>query len=196
MSTPPEDPFSRPAPVLSTFPDASSFRGRLIFIEPTKIEHDVPKSSNQPAGPRGDRITATVTVIDGSETTSPVELFSQRVPTGKYLTGRSFKGVWFNQDRVLAGLMDDTQPTGLAKMVLGRLETYKPGQIPGQGNPWSIEDPTEADVTTARAFLAAKYAAQAAAAVSSATPAATPAAGGADNPFSGKPVEIVGEAPF
>lgn len=183
--TTPQDPFSKPAPVLSTFPDANSFRGRLIFVEPTKIEHDVPKSSNQPNGPRGDRITATVTVVDGSEATSPVQLYSQRVPTGNFLEGGEFEGVWFNQDRIITALKDKTQPTGLAKMVLGRLETYKPGQIAGQGNPWSLEDPTEADMQTARDFLARRYAAQAAGAVAQAAPATAPKA----NPFSG-------DAPF
>lgn len=159
MATP-TDPFAAPAPVASAFASADSFRGRLVLIKPTKLEYDIPKSAANPTGPCGNRITANVTVVDGS---GPVQVFSNRVPTGVMLDGPEHIGVWFNQDRLATsgGLIDPSQPnlaTGrpgqLLPLVLGRLETYKPGQPAGQGNPWGLLPPSEEDKQTARNFLA------------------------------------------
>lgn len=159
-----EDPFEDPSPRVSAFASADSFRGRLILVEPVKIEHDIPKST-APNSPRGDRITATVTVVDGK---GPVQTYSQRVPTGKFLEGDVHRGVWFNQDQLVDGLKT---PDGkaLRKMVLARLDTFKPGTPAGQGNPWTIAAVSDADKQTARDYLANRT-------VSEAT-------GGDENPF-------------
>lgn len=148
------DPFAAPAPVASEHASADSFRGRLVLIEPTGIEYNVPKSGKNPDGPRGNKVTANVTVVDGQ---GPVQVFAERIPQNKWLDGPTFIGVWFNQDRLAlkGGLVDATQnPVQMLKMVLGRLETYKEGRPAGQGNPWGLLPPTEADKQLARDFLA------------------------------------------
>lgn len=146
MSTP-TDPFQTPTPRTSAFASADSFRGRLVLIRPTKLERDVPK---QPGSKEtGDRVTANVTVVDGL---GPVQIFSRKVPTGRYLEGPEFRGVWFGQEQIAAGLQD--LQGNLHPLVLGRLETLKPGASAGQGNPWTFVEPTEEDKNVARAFLA------------------------------------------
>lgn len=170
------DPFATPQPIASAFASADSFRGRLVLIQPTSIERNVPKQAGVPNGPSGDKITATVTVVDGK---GPVQIFAQRVATGKFLNETVHRGVWFNQDRITKGLQDVSG--NLVPMVLATFETFKPGQMAGQGNPWGLVDPTEADKQTAREFLAAQMVGGAAA-PTQAAPAAAPA-GDDEAPF-------------
>lgn len=152
------DPFADPTPRVSAFASADSFRGRLIIIEPTKLEHDVPKQSNVPNGPKGDRVTATVTLVDGQ---GPVQTYTNRVATGKFLEGDVHRGVWFNQDQLSAGLQ--TLDGELLKMVLCRIDTLKPGTSAGQGNPWVMHKTTDAEKQIARDYLAGRRIAQASA---------------------------------
>ena len=144
-----EDPFEDPTPRVSKFASADSFRGRLILIEPTKLELNVPKSK-QANSAIGDRITATVTVVDGK---GPVQTYDNRVPTGVFLEGNLHRGVWFNQEQITDGLKT---PDGkaLRKMVLARIDTLKPGTSAGIGNPWVMNPATDADKQTARDYLA------------------------------------------
>ena len=165
------DPFADPTPRVSEFASADSFRGRLILIEPTKVERNVPKQANVLNGPTGDRVTATVTVVDGQ---GPVQVFAQRAGTGVWLDGPEHLGVWFNQDQIAAGLQT-LKKDALLKMVLCRIDTLKPGTPAGQGNPWIMNAASEEDKQMARDFLAGRKIAQ----------ASTPA----PNPFGG-------EAPF
>jgi len=149
MST---DPFAGPAVVASEFASVASFRGRLVLIEPTDYEFDVP-SMDDPSK-KGDRVTATVTVVDGSEISKPVEIFAYGDPTGQTLPGNRFEGVWIGQDRLIKQLRADGERGRSLKMVLGRFETYKPGQKAKKGNPWGLLAPGEGDAQTARDFLA------------------------------------------
>lgn len=149
MSTPVQDPFATPTPRSSAFASAQSFRGRLVLIRPTKVERDVPKQSNVPNGPKGDKITANVTVVDGL---GPVQVFARRQPTGKFLDGPDHRGVWFNQEQLAAGLQDVRG--NLLELVLARIDTLQPGTEQGQGNPWVFTEPSEEDKQTARNFLA------------------------------------------
>lgn len=152
------DPFAAPSPVASKFASVQSFYGRLVIIEPEKIEHDVPKSSANPTGPKGDRITATITTVDGE---GPVEIFANRGATGQYLEGPEHRGVWINQDRLVPALQT---PDGksLLPMVLARVSTFKGGPA-AQGNPYSFDAPTEEDKQMARDFLAGRTVAAASA---------------------------------
>jgi hypothetical protein len=148
--TTPNDPFQTPTPRASAFPSAASFRGRLVLIRPTKIEHNIPKQAGVPNGPTGDRVTANVTVVDGQ---GPVQVFGKdRQPTGKWLDGPEHRGVWFNQDQLASGLQDVRG--NLLELVLARIETLQPGTAAGQGNPWVFQDPSEEDKDMARKFLA------------------------------------------
>lgn len=156
------DPFAEPLDIPSEHPSAASFRGRLVLIEPTRVEWDRPKDKEP--GKFENRITATVTVIDGS---GDVELCPQQVPSGIFVQGPQYDGVWFSQERVV-GALAHMKTRQLLPMVLGRLQTFKPGPAK-QGNPWGIEKPTEADKQVAREFLAKRHAERAAAAVASAT---------------------------
>lgn len=146
------DPFEDPTPRQSNFASADSFRDRLVFIEPTKVEHDIPKQSTVPNGPKGDRVTATVTVVDGK---GPVQTFAQRQPTGNFLDGDVHRGVWFNQEQLAAGLLQLDGKT-LKKAVLARIDTLYPGKPAGQGNPWTMIAATDAEKQTAREYLAAR----------------------------------------
>lgn len=189
MSTPTQDPFSTRTAVISTFASVASFRGRLVLIEPTGFEADVP---GQEPGKFADRVTATITVIDGSEVERPVELMPYGNPSGQFLPGNRFEGVWISQDRVVKQLRTDANARGtLQAMVLGKFETYKPGQRAIKGNPWGLDyEVTDADRDVARAFLAQRYKDQAAAAVGGASPAPAPApaaGSAAPNPFSNTP---------
>lgn len=170
-----EDPFATPAPISSTFASAQSFKGRLVLIQPTKYEMDVP--NYQDPSKSADRVTATVTTVDGQ---GPVQIFSNRTASGKFLEGPEHKGVWFGQERIVQQVAPDrTFKPG--SMVLARIDTRYPDKGAGVGNPWGLLDPTEQDKQLARDFLANRIVGQAAA------PAAAPAD---ENPF-GKT-----EAPF
>lgn len=143
------DPFEDPTPRVSAFASADSFRGRLILIEPTNVERNVPKQSTVPNGPKGDKITANVTVVDGQ---GPVQIFDKKVPTGRFLEGPMHRGVWFNQDQLVDGLQ--TPDRQLRKRVLCRIDTLTPGTSAGQGNPWTMIATTPAEKETAAKFLA------------------------------------------
>jgi len=143
------DPFAAPAAIASEFASADSFRGRLVLITPTGFELDVP--NQQDPGKKADRLTATVTTVDGQ---GPVQVYAQKVPTGKFLEGPEHKGVWFSQDRIVRGVVGDTRSIAGRGPVLARIETFKPGKVAGLGNPWGLVDPTEADKQLARDFLA------------------------------------------
>lgn len=143
------DPFEDPTPRTSEFASADSFRGRLILIEPTKVERDIPKQATAPNGPKGDRVTANVTVVDGK---GPVQIYSMRAPSGKFLDGPLHRGVWFNQDQLSAGLQ--TPDGALRKRVLCRIDTLKPGTPAGQGNPWTMTVTTADEKAQAAKFLA------------------------------------------
>lgn len=168
-----QDPFADPTPRTSEFASADSFRGRLILIEPTKVERDVPKTAANPMGPKGDRVTATVTTVDGQ---GPVQIFAQRVPTGKWLDGPEYIGVWFNQEQLSAGLQT-LKKDALLKMVLCRIDTLKPGTPAGQGNPWVMSPASDADKQMARDYLAGRKLAQ------TAPQAPAPNPFGGDGPF-------------
>lgn len=163
------DPFATPAKPASDFASVASFRGRLVLIEPTGYEYDVP-SQDDPSK-KSDRVTATITVVDGS---GDVEIFAWGDGTGKFLKGPAYQGVWIAQDRLVKQLLDNGERGRTLKMVLGRFETYKPGQRPKKGNPWGLLDPSETDKQTARDFLANRTIAQASA----------PAKSEDDDPFS------------
>lgn len=156
------DPFSAPSPIQSNFASVQSFRGRLVLIEPTKVEM-VP---NQETGALQERITATISVLDGS---GPVSVFSYGEDTGRKLEGSTFKGVWIGQE-ILIGQLKDPKTGQLMPMTLGRFETKTPGLKAKKGNPWGILPPTAEDMDTARAYLATRFQAQAAAALPSTTP--------------------------
>jgi hypothetical protein len=149
VTTPVQDPFAAPTPRVSAFPSVASFRGRLVLIRPTKLEHDIPKQASVPNGPKGDRVTANVSVVDGL---GPVELFPNGNPSGKFVDGPDYRGIWFGQDQLASGLQDVRG--GLLELVLARIDTLQPGTRPGQGNPWVFTEPSEADKQTARNFLA------------------------------------------
>lgn len=157
------DPFSTPQEIASEFPSAASFRGRLVLIQPTRVEWDLPKKDKP--GQTENKVTATVTVVDGS---GDVELCPQQIPSGVRVPGPVYPGVWFSQKRIFEGVvnMKTKQPL---PMVLGRLETYKPGRPAKEGNPWGIIAPTEEDKQVARDFLAKQAMEQATQAVAQAS---------------------------
>lgn len=151
-----QDPFEDPTPHSSNFASADSFRGRLVLIEPVKVERDIPKMATQPNGPKGDRVTANVTTVDGK---GAVEVFARRKGTGKMLEGPVHRKVWFNQDQIAAGLQT---PSGeLRKRVLARIETLTPGEEAGQGNPWVLLPASPEEKKSAAAFLASQIVAAA-----------------------------------
>lgn len=139
-----QDPFADPAEIPSEHPNASSFRGRAILIEPTQLELDVPKQE----GGVQDKVTATVTVLDGK---GDVELCPSQIPSGIKVPGPVYKGIWFSQERIVKGLFPDRVFVP-GKRVLARLDTYKPG-IAKKGNPWGMNALSPAEKAAAIAVL-------------------------------------------
>jgi hypothetical protein len=150
------DPFAGPSDIPSEHPSAASFRGRLVLIEPTNLERGLPNALNP--GQLQDRLTATVTTVDGA---GPVVIWADGSPTNYKAAGPRHEGVWFSQDRIIKGCLDsEGRPL---KMILARLETFKPGEKPKKGNPWGLVKVSEADKQTARDFLANRTISQASA---------------------------------
>lgn len=154
------DPFAAPAAVPSTFANIQSFHGRLCLWKPTGTEM-VPNDKGQ----MKPRLTVDVTVVDGQ---GPVQKFARFVPTGVFLDGPDFPGTYVNGQRLVMQLDAALKSGGT---VLARLGLYKEGQPQGQGNPWGLVDPTDADKQMARDFLAGRTVA------ASAAPAAAPSPG-------------------
>ena len=143
------DPFEDPTPRVSKRASADSFRNRLIMIEPTQVERNVPKMASEPTGAKGDKITATVTLMDGQ---GSVQAFSEGDPTGLILEGPVYRGVWFNQDQITEGLQT---PRGeLRKRVLCRINTLKGEGRAKRGNPWIIIPATTEEKAAAAKLLA------------------------------------------
>lgn len=142
------DPFADPAPIASEFASADSLRGRLVLIEPTKLELDIPNQLSP--GTFQDRVTANVTTVDGL---GKVQIFSNKAPTGNWLEGPKHDGIRFSQERVVKGLFPNRVFVP-GKRVLARLETYKPGRGAGPGNPWGLVPATDAEKDQAIKFLA------------------------------------------
>lgn len=136
-------------PIASDFASAQSFRGRVVLIEVTAYETNIPNPMNP--GTFQDRATARVTTLDG---VGPVQIYSQKAPTGKFLDGPVHEGVWFGQDRIRKVIA----PAGAGSVgnsVLAVVDTYKPGQMPGKGNPWGLVDPTPDQIKKATEIYAA-----------------------------------------
>lgn len=159
------DPFAAPAPIPSEFPTVASFRGRLVLIQPQKIE-SVPNNLGAP-GAMQDRVTANVSVVDGQ---GPVPVFKNNVHTGQWLEGPSWSGVWLQAEVISKQLAPNGQISP-GSMVLARIDTRTPGEIPRKGNPWGLIDPTEADKQLARDFLANRLVASASAPAPAPAPA-------------------------
>lgn len=143
MTVPTQDPFADPAPT-SNRPTIASLRGRLVMITPRKIET---VASNMNPGQLEDRVTADVSVVDGL---GPVPQIKNNVPTGQFLDGPDFTGMWISNTRVV----DQLRPfIGTGRPVLGTIETWKPGQQPIKGNPWGIVTATPEQKAQAITFL-------------------------------------------
>ena len=141
----PEDPFTDPITPPSTFPNQSALRGRLILITPRKIET---RPSNLNPGQMQETITADVQVVDGR---GAIPQFKNNQPTGQWLEGPNFTGVWLSGQRVIEQLRPFV---GTGRSVLGTLETMRPGEVPIKGNPWGLNAATEEQKAQARAVLA------------------------------------------
>jgi hypothetical protein len=140
------DPFAAPAVVPSTFPSAQSFNGRLIIVKPRESRMIPDKQT----GEMKPRITADVTVVDGG---GPVPLWSNYEHNGQFLDGPDFTGVYFGQQRIITQLADSLK-SGVP--VLARMGLRYPDRRQGQGNPWNLDAPTDADRATATQFLATR----------------------------------------
>jgi hypothetical protein len=102
------------------------------------------------AGIMKPRITANVTVVDGQ---GPVPVYKNRVPTGQFLDGPDFPGMYISQERVVTQLQSALKARG---RVLVRVGLHKPEAPAGQGNPWGLTGPSEQDAQIARQFLATR----------------------------------------
>lgn len=153
MTVPAQNPFADPIQPPSVYPSQASLRGRLVLITPRKIET---KPSNLNPGQMQEIITADVTVVDGL---GPVPDIKNNQPSGQWLEGPDFTGVWLSGQRVVDQLRSQI---GTGQSVLGVIETYQPGQAPMKGNPWGILTATPEQKAQASQFLAARTVAAAA----------------------------------
>lgn len=146
MTAPVQDPFADPIIPPSTHPTIGSFRGRLVMITCTKTEM---VNDNLNPGKVVEQITANITVVDGQGPV-PVVKGNPPQPTGQYLEGPDFTGVWIKSERVVIQLHDYV---GTGKPVLGVIDTRNPGTAPMKGNPWGITAATPEQKQHAINFL-------------------------------------------
>lgn len=167
MTVPMQDPFADPIIPPSTHPTVASFRGRLVMVTPKKTE-TVPDNLNP--GKMVERITADLTVVDGL---GPVPLMKGNPPqpTGQYLDGPDFLGVWVQSSYLVSQL----QLSGIGRTVLGIIDTKTPGTNPGKGNPYGITPASPEQKQQAMQFLAARTVGAAAAPAPAPQPQAAPA---------------------
>lgn len=167
MTVPMQDPFQDPFTPPSTHPTIASFRGRLIMVTPKKSD-TVPDNLNP--GKMVERITADVTVVDGL---GPVPRMKGNPPqpTGQYLDGPDFVGVWIQSSYLVSQL----QLSGIGRTVLGIIDTKTPGTNPGKGNPYGITPASPEQKQHAMQFLAARTVGAAAAPAPAPVPQALPA---------------------
>lgn len=146
MTAPVQDPFSDPIIPPSTRPTVASLRGRLIMITP-RSQSTVPDTLNP--GKMKERITADITVVDGA---GPVPLMKGNPPrpTGQYLEGPDFTGMWIESTRIVEQL---SAFVGTGKPVLGIIDTRNPGTDPIKGNPWGLTAATAEQKAHAVNFL-------------------------------------------
>ncbi len=134
-----DDPFAD-APQVSAFPKMDQLRGRLLLVKPTKLEENLLSQFGKPGKPQyQDRITADVYVVDGGS------------PDG-FDGETEFLDMYFSQDRLVKQMRRSIG--GL--MVLGRLETFKPGLKAEAGNPWGLQEASPEDKGLARTFWKAR----------------------------------------
>lgn len=146
MTVPVQDPFSDPIIPPSTHPKVAGFRGRLIMI--TALKQETVPDGNNP-GKFKERITANVTVVDGMGPI-PMTAGNPPAPTGQYLEGPDFTGVWLEGQRIVEQL---TTFVGKGQPVLGIIDTRNPGTNPAKGNPWGITAATPEQKAHAVNFL-------------------------------------------
>lgn len=144
-----QDPFSDPIIPPSTHPTVGSFRGRLIMITPRKSEM-VQDTLNQ--GKMVERITADITVVDGLGPVPQVK-GNPPQPTGQFLEGPDFTGVWIQSERIVQQI---SSFVGTGRTVLGVIDTRNPGTAPMKGNPWGITAATPEQKQQAVQFLASR----------------------------------------
>jgi len=138
--SPSGDPFSAPATIPSEYPKLEGLRTRLLLIAPTKYEQGIPSAFKDSNGvvQLQNRMTADVYVVDGGQVTG----FDVTAFTSMYISNARLV------DQLMKGFKEHF-------MILGRLDTFKPGTNAGAGNPWGLADPTEQDKQAARAYIAA-----------------------------------------
>lgn len=146
VTTPVQDPFADPIIPPSTHPTVGSFRGRLVMIHPRKQE-TIPDNLNP--GKMVERITADITVMDGRGPV-PVVKGNPPQPTGQYLEGPDFTGVWIQSERIVTQL---SAYVGTGKPVLGTIDTRNPGTNPMKGNPWGLNAASPEEKAHAVNFL-------------------------------------------
>lgn len=140
FGTPEEDPFAS-APQVSAYPKMDDLRGRLLLVKAHKLEEGLLSSFSKPGKPMyQDRITADVYVVDGG------------APEG-FEGETEFLDMYLSQDRLVKQLKRSV-PGG--RMILGRLDTFKPGTKAEAGNPWGLQEPTDEDKAKARVFWKAR----------------------------------------
>lgn len=171
------DPFEDPTPRVSKFANAYSFRGRLIMVEPTNVEHNVPKNASEPNGAKGDKVTANVTLMDGL---GNVFACPEGETSDIEIQGPMYRGVWFNQDQIADSLL--TPERTLRKRVLMRINTLNGSGRAKRGNPW-IVIPATAEEKAAAAEILNQMTASQFEAPAPAAPAGNPFQKGTDVPF-------------
>lgn len=126
------------APDVSNYPKLDALRGALVLITPTRLETGLLSSFSKPGQPQyQDRITANVVVLD-------------KLPLAGF-DSNEFTAMYFSQTRLVAQLQANV---GTGRAILGRLDTYRPGEKAQAGNPWGIQPYSDADAAMARAYLA------------------------------------------
>lgn len=160
------DPFGAPAPS-GKFPAIGGLRNRLLLIKPSKLEIGIPSNFKNPDGSPQlqDRLTATVTVLDGPNVFTWVNKEQEQITMATDANEQPFVLPVEFQDMYISAaaligqckkyLPANIRP-GEPSMALGRLTKLPPKG--GQSGAWKLEDPTDADKQAARAYITSRAA--------------------------------------
>lgn len=146
------DPFGAPAPRITNRVNIESLKGRLLLFTPKNIKA-VSKTIQEGQNTKTvevDRCTADVAVLDGEFPIKHIDGITKEF-TGRTFDERVYPDMWIDPVG-LVNAMRKAVARQAPPMVLGRL-----GRVPnpkGLSPIWVLQDPTPADIATARAYLA------------------------------------------
>lgn len=150
-----------------TFVAVAGLKGRLLLIKPKALEKDIPSKFKDPKTneiKNQHRLTADVTVLDGSETFTWADVEGDIQTVSVDSIPHTFEDMFISQARIIDATEDARDPSQPnVTMTLGRLGK--------DGRAWRLYAPETKDVAAARQYVLDTAQAKAAAAATASTSA-------------------------